>query len=505
VSVLEVFRGAAKSTIVALYEAWRFYQDGRYRILNQSADDATAFKINRDVRAILVRHPLCEGMYFATSRDQQKQVKAFSVVGNDDPRNASLTAAGILSNVTSSRADEVVNDDVEVPRNIRTPEAREQMRLRLDEQTHIMVPGALQLFVGTPHTHNSLYDQQIAAGANVLKIPLFEHHARHDSPRESVLPFHFTPGPDGLYVFHGMKLLSEPSDYTVSGQSVVFERTPLGLVDIYAGCAWPDRFDRRDIARRRSKCKTLNTWDSQYMLIAKPLHDVRLDPDKLIPYDVRPDIRYANGAVSMFLGTTRIVGAVAYWDVATGKPDACDSVVNVLLTDESGNYYIQDSVELEGDIFDPDCPTTRGQCAQVRDIAIKYQLPNVYIEVNGLMAMATPMLRRALAGTGCGVLEVVRKEEKHKYICEALETPLSSQILWAHVAVCDGKLAEQMRDYIPGSGGQLIDHLDAAAGAVKQTPVRIGRIIGTPKTLPAPGTWRPDAGTHEVVYEGADE
>ena len=39
-------------------------------------------------------------------------------VGATDERNPSMQAAGILSNITSSRADEVQNDDVEVPRNI---------------------------------------------------------------------------------------------------------------------------------------------------------------------------------------------------------------------------------------------------------------------------------------------------------------------------------------------------------------------------------------------------
>ena len=68
-------------------------------------------------------------------------------------------AAGIMSNITSSRADEVQNDDVEVPRNIKTPEARETLRYRLGEQTHILVPGGKKLYIGTPHTHDSLYDE----------------------------------------------------------------------------------------------------------------------------------------------------------------------------------------------------------------------------------------------------------------------------------------------------------------------------------------------------------
>lgn len=502
VSVLLVFRGAAKSTFVALYEAFTLYERQGYRFLNQAADDATASKLSRDVRNVLWRHPLCqrEGLYVPSSREHQKAVRAFSVVGHDDPRNPSVASHGILSNVTSSRADEVVNDDVEVPKNIRGAPAREQLNLRLDEQTHIMVPGALQLFVGTPHTFDSLYDRLIADGANVLKIPLFEHHVRYSDPAQRRLPFNFQPAADGLYVFHGMKLLTEGRDYQLQGQVVVLPEMPLGTVDIYAGCAWPERFDRRDIAQRRKKCKTLNTWDSQYMLIARPLHEIRLDPDKLIPYEAQPLIRFANQRVAMFLGQVQIVGAAAYWDVATGKPEACDSALSLALTDASGNLYLQESVEFEGDVFDPDHPTTKGQCARVRELVIRYQLPNVHVEVNGPGTFVPPLLRRALAGTGCGVIESVRSGNKHEYILDALETPLSSQILWAHVDVCAGKLAQQMRDYIPGSSGQLIDHLDAAAGAVKQTPIRIGKVIGAQPQLERQA-WRPDSGDTEVQFE----
>ena len=60
----------------------------------------------------------------------------------------------------------VQNDDVEVPRNIKTPEAREALRYRLGEQTHILVPGGSKLYVGTPHTHDSLYDEMERLGAD---------------------------------------------------------------------------------------------------------------------------------------------------------------------------------------------------------------------------------------------------------------------------------------------------------------------------------------------------
>lgn len=49
------------------------------------------------------------------------------VSGSTDVRHGSIHARGILSNVTGSRANEIQNDDVEVPSNIGTPEARAKL------------------------------------------------------------------------------------------------------------------------------------------------------------------------------------------------------------------------------------------------------------------------------------------------------------------------------------------------------------------------------------------
>lgn len=159
-AVLRCFRGFGKSTLLAVYNAWRYYLDRQYRILHQSEADGTAYKTSRDTQNVLRNHPLTRGMF------REGGVEQWWVEGAADPRNASMYAKGILSNVTSARADECQNDDIEVPRNIQTPEAREKLRYRLGEQTHILVPGGRTLYVGTPHTHESIYDEMEKLGAD---------------------------------------------------------------------------------------------------------------------------------------------------------------------------------------------------------------------------------------------------------------------------------------------------------------------------------------------------
>ena len=87
VGVLEVFRGAAKSTIVAVFQAWILYLDQSVHILDQAADDKTARKLSRDTRHVLNRHPLCRGML---GRADQA-VESINVLGNPDARNASTS------------------------------------------------------------------------------------------------------------------------------------------------------------------------------------------------------------------------------------------------------------------------------------------------------------------------------------------------------------------------------------------------------------------------------
>jgi hypothetical protein len=85
--------------------------------------------------------------------------------------------------------------------------------------------------------------------------------------------------------------------------------------------------------RTAAKKRTINEWDSQYQLHSKPVGDVRLDPDRIREYNIQPQIRYANRTASLWLGNVQIVGAVAWWDVATGKVKADASAFSLMLTD----------------------------------------------------------------------------------------------------------------------------------------------------------------------------
>lgn len=503
-AVLRCFRGFGKSTLLAVYNAWRYHNDAKYRILHQGADDQMAYKTSRDTQHVLRKHPWTRGLL----PNRPGPVEQWWVHGSDDERNASMFAKGITSTTTSSRADECQNDDCEVPKNISNPEAREKMRARLSEQVHIMVPGAKQLFVGTPHTHDSLYDEQEKLGADCLTIKMFDREQRIETATLNSYAIDFVPE----FVFCGIgkstRLLEQGVDYQLLAGKLVFATPPGALIDLYAGSAWPQRFDRSEMLLRRRKTRTIGEFDSQYQLHSKPITEVRLNPDNLKLYKDEPVIKYANGEAAMWLGRVRIAGAAARWDPSSGKLKSDVSSLGLVLQDEQGRRYWHRAVALNGEVavFKPDGKTIiGGQVQQIVEVVRQFQLRRVSVETNGIGGFAPAVLRAALKQGkifDCGVTEIHSTGNKNRRILESLEGPLKSGTLWAHTSVVDGDAYSQMREWNPTISDQADDHLDSLAGAVSETPERIGRNAGLTEPGKHRDDWRPDAGVHEIELEG---
>lgn len=485
---MKVFRGAAKSTILALYQAWRLRDDPQWRFIDRSADDGTAEKLSADTKNVLMLHPLCRGMVKG-----KLGVERFSVIGNTDQRNASVTAYGIMSNATGSRADEIINDDCEVPKNIKTADTRQTLRDRLSEESYIIVPGGKILYVGTDHTHNSVYDEKIANGYEFLIIPLFLQTKRFESePGQTFFSLPFAvQNPDELYIIVGIwkttRVLT-PDQYELreGGVKLAAELPEGTVIDFSYGNPWPKYFSRLEIEFRRKECRTMNAWDSQYLLKAKPIHEVRLDPEKLIIYDEQPVISFANSEVSMFLGARKLTGVRACWDCSLGKADSDESIFAVMFQDEAGHLFWQVCDVLTGDVYD--------QAAHVRTRVIEYNIPSVTILTRGIGGYLPSILREILRqgrdgkqpAVECGIVDLPESENKTNAILGAYEPVLSGRLLHVHRLIAeDGGLAEQMRDWVPVKTNQPDDKLDAGKGCILGLPVKIGKTV-VRRDAPAP-------------------
>lgn len=500
-AVLRCFRGFGKSTIIDIYFAWQIYCDPCWRILLQSEADPTALKNSRDTQNILRNHPLTRGLLEDTGTVENWWTYEGKA---NDPRNPQFFAKGVMSNVTGARADEIVNDDVEVPRNITSPELREKLRYRLGEQTHIAVPGARKLFIGTPHAFDSLYDDEESKGAECLTLTLFTaEHRIEEAKGRTEFAIAFEP----VYVFSGIgkgaSLLLPGIDYQVQDGYIRFAESPRSVIDCYGESAWPERFNGDELLVRRKQTRTLNEWDSQYLLRSRPVHKLRLDPDRLREYNCEIVFKRANNVTTAFLGGVQLTGGSCYWDVSTGKKKSDASAVSLILQDMRGHYYWHVCEGLEGDLaeFSDDGQICGGQVWQLRKLVIDYNIPRVTVEVNGPGSFAGKLLRQALKGLQCAVVEFTVGGNKQQRILDGLEGPITSGFLWAHTRVLDGPMYEQMREFNPALTTQEDDYLDSGSGAILEQPVKIAQVQHDNPERSHGDSWRQTHGTYEIETE----
>ncbi|CCQ72318.1 phage terminase large subunit [Magnetospira sp. QH-2] len=453
--LLMAFRNSGKSTLVGLFCAWMLSRDPDLRILVLAADLALARKMVRNVKRILERHPLTKGL--KPKRADQWASDQFTVNRPGELRDPSMLAKGIGANVTGSRADVVICDDVEVPNTCDTPPKRLDLRERLDEIDYVLVPGGLQLYVGTPHTYYTIYGDQV----------------RPES--------------------------GETQPYLTG-----FKRLEIPLLDSKGRSRWPERFPPERVAGIRRRTGK-NKFESQMMLRPVNLADGRLDPDHLRVHD--HDLVYGegNGESLLTLNGKRLVSASCWWDPAYGSPDKGDgSVIACLFTDEDGMYWLQGLEYIQHDptILDQTDEATQ-QCRKVVAFARQYHLPAVTLETNGLGRFLPGLLRRELtqAGLACAVIEAASKRNKEMRIIDAFDAVLAAGNLSVHRQVWSTPFIAEMREWRPTTKGRD-DGLDAVSGCLLAEPVRLtGRLPADPNDLQSHAAWRRGGGQ----FDGSTE
>ena len=153
--LLMAFRHSGKSTAVGIFVACVLYLRPQTRILILSAESGLASRMVTHIRHILENHPWCEHLV-----PQNKKEWASSRLTVNRPigiREPSVICQGLHGNITGLRADLIICDDVEVPNTSNTPQKRENMRERLRELDFILSPNGAMIYIGTPHTYDTIY------------------------------------------------------------------------------------------------------------------------------------------------------------------------------------------------------------------------------------------------------------------------------------------------------------------------------------------------------------
>jgi hypothetical protein len=148
-----------KSWITAAYVLWRLYCDPQVNILVVSASKQRADNFTTFCLQLIDEVPV---LSFLRPRDDQRRSKIeFDVSPAEPDQNPSVRSAGITGQITGSRADEIVADDIEVPANSATPMLREKLAEGVKEFDSILkpLPTSRVTFLGTPQTEESIYNE----------------------------------------------------------------------------------------------------------------------------------------------------------------------------------------------------------------------------------------------------------------------------------------------------------------------------------------------------------
>lgn len=153
--LLMAFRHSGKSTVLGIFAACVLYLRPESRILILSAESTLASRMVSHIKHILENHPFCTDMV----PDNKKEWASGRITINRPIgiREPSVICQGVYGNITGMRADLIICDDVEVPNTANTAQKRENLRERLRELDFILSPSGAMIYIGTPHTYDTIY------------------------------------------------------------------------------------------------------------------------------------------------------------------------------------------------------------------------------------------------------------------------------------------------------------------------------------------------------------
>jgi len=157
---IQAFRGVGKSWITAAFVLWTLFNDPNKKIMVVSASKDRADSFSIFCQRLILEVPWLSQL--KPKNDDQRWSRISFDVGPAAPHQApSVKSVGITGQLTGSRADLMVLDDVEVPNNSMTELQREKLLQLVTECESILTPkrDSRIMFLGTPQTTFTVYNK----------------------------------------------------------------------------------------------------------------------------------------------------------------------------------------------------------------------------------------------------------------------------------------------------------------------------------------------------------
>lgn len=218
--IIQGFRGVAKSFLTCAYAVWRLWHDRDLKVLIVSASSDRADANARFIKSIIYTIDFLADM--KATKDQLDTQNLFFVGGATADISPSVKSVGITGQITGTRADLLISDDVEVPKNSGTQAQREKLAEAVKEYDAILKPNGQIIYLGTPQNEASLYNtlQQRGYITRIWTVMYPETQAERDSYGDTLAPYIAS-----RYDADPEKWAGKPTD--------------------------PDRFDELEIAKRK--------------------------------------------------------------------------------------------------------------------------------------------------------------------------------------------------------------------------------------------------------------
>ncbi len=292
--VIQAFRGVGKSYITGAYALWSLLRNPHLNIMVVSASGAKSNQFTRFCRQLIDEMELLR--HLQPRKGQQDSMEEWSVAQARAGQNASVKAIGLYGQMTGFRADIIIPDDVEVPKNSETQLQREKLADRITEFAAILKPdpktapdvaalaatlrcdwplpvsdecalevarqliavGSKTVFLGTPQTEDSLYSKLPEQGYQMriwpARLPLPKQVEGYGGALAPIIQQRLAEGekigvPTDPDRFHEVDLQERELKYGKAGFALQFmldtsladaDRYPLKLSDLVVMDVDPD-------------------------------------------------------------------------------------------------------------------------------------------------------------------------------------------------------------------------------------------------------------------------
>lgn len=422
--VIQAFRGVGKSFVTSAFVIHQLLLDPSKNILvvsssKQRADDFTTFTLR-----------LIEGMeilaHLRPREDQRKSKIAFDVGPAPPSQSPSVVSKGITSQITGSRADLIVADDVESANNSLTQMMRDKLGESVKEFDAVLKPDGRIVYLGTPQTEASLYATLPERGYETRIWPARYPEARlresYGSRLAPVIAGKLDADPN---------MVGKPTDPRRFSEIDLMEREM--------------SFGRSGFALQFMLDTSLSDLDRYPLKLSDIIVtecDLETAPEKLVWGKDRP----CPELPCVGLNGDRWFRAVAMVDASNPKPYA-GSVMSI---DPSGRGSDETAYAvvkmLNGFLHVTEAGGVPGgyderTMKELVDIARRNKVNHIVVESNFGDGMFTELLKPHLrAGHNCFIEEVRHSVQKEKRIIDTLEPVLNQ-----HRLVVDSRVVQ--RDY----------------------------------------------------------